>query len=169
MAIAKELALDATQIEDILLTEWNMRIATVGPGRRINLTPMWFGWAGGKVYTYARGQKVINLRRNSTCTILVDRHETFPELQGIMMLGTAVVLKDATAEKADPHLTDVQAQMGKKYNGGHGHPPVDNPPPFTATAAGSTRRWIVFTPETIVTWDNFKLGNLGERRNRHGA
>jgi nitroimidazol reductase NimA-like FMN-containing flavoprotein (pyridoxamine 5'-phosphate oxidase superfamily) len=169
MAIAKELALSLAQIEEILLTAWNMRIATMGPGRRINLTPMWFGWAGGKVYTYARGQKVINLRQNPNCTVLVDRHERFPELQGIMMLGTAAVLEDTTAEKADPHLTDVQAQMGKKYNGGHGRPPVDTPPPFTATAAGSTRRWVVFTPETVVTWDNFKLGNLGEGRNRRGA
>jgi nitroimidazol reductase NimA-like FMN-containing flavoprotein (pyridoxamine 5'-phosphate oxidase superfamily) len=48
MAIAKALALNPEQIEEILQSEWNMRIATVGPGRRINLTPMWFGWAGGK-------------------------------------------------------------------------------------------------------------------------
>lgn len=169
MAIAKELALDPAQIEEILLTEWNMRIATLGPGRRINLTPMWFGWAGGKVYTYARGQKVINLRRNPNCTVLVDRHERFPELQGIMMLGTAVVLEDAAAEKADPHLAEAQAQMGRKYNGGHGRPPVDDPPPFSATATGSTRRWVVFTPETVVTWDNFKLGKLQEAGRQRDA
>ena len=59
-----------------------MRIATIGPGTRINLTPLWFGWAGGNVYTYCRGQKVINLRRNPVTTILVDRNERFPELQG---------------------------------------------------------------------------------------
>lgn len=169
MAIAKELALDPAQIEEMLLTEWNMRIATLGPGRRINLTPMWFGWAGGKIYTYARGQKVINLRRNPNCTVLVDRNEKFPELQGIMMLGTAVVLEDAAAERADPHLAEVQAQMGRKYNGGHGRPPVDSPPPFSATAAGSTRRWVVFTPETVVTWDNLKLGKLQEAGRRRGA
>jgi nitroimidazol reductase NimA-like FMN-containing flavoprotein (pyridoxamine 5'-phosphate oxidase superfamily) len=169
MGIAKELALDDKQIADILLNEWNMRIATLGPGRRINLTPMWFGWAGGKIYTYARGQKVVNLRRNPNCTILVDRHEKFPELQGIMMLGTAVVLEDAAAEQADPHLQEIQRQMGKKYNGGHGRPPVADPPPFTATAQGSTRRWVVFTPETTVTWDNFKLGAGGETRSRSGS
>jgi nitroimidazol reductase NimA-like FMN-containing flavoprotein (pyridoxamine 5'-phosphate oxidase superfamily) len=166
MAIVKELSLDAKQIEGMLQTEWNIRVATIGPGRRINLTPMWFGWAGGKIYMHARGQKVINLRRNPNCTMLIDRNEKFPELQGIMMLGTARVLEDAAAEKADPHLTEVQAQMGRKYNGGHGRLPVDNPPPFSATAQGSTRRWIVFTPETIVTWDNFKLGSLREGQGR---
>jgi nitroimidazol reductase NimA-like FMN-containing flavoprotein (pyridoxamine 5'-phosphate oxidase superfamily) len=157
MGIAKEIALTSEQLDEILLNEWNMRMATVGPGRRINLTPMWFGWAGGKVYTHGRGQKVVNLRANPNCTVLVDRNEKFPELQGIMMLGVAKVLEDAAAENADPHLAEVQRQMGKKYNGGHGKPPVTDPPPFVATAAGSTRRWIVFTPERVVTWDNFKL------------
>src|SRR5262249_16912929 len=116
-----------------------------------------------KIYTHGRGQKVINLRQNPNCTVLVDRNEKFPELQGIMMLGTARVLEDAAAEKADPHLVEVQKQMGKKYNGGHGRTPGAEPQPVTATASGSTRRWIVFTPETIVTWDNFKLKG-GERR-----
>lgn len=163
MGISKEIALTSAQLDEILLNEWNMRMATVGPGQRINLTPMWFGWAGGKIYTHGRGQKVVNLRANPTCTVLVDRNEKFPELQGIMMLGVAKVLEDAAAEKADPHLLEVQKQMGKKYNGGHGKPPVADPPPFTATASGSTRRWIVFTPERVVTWDNFKLKG-GERR-----
>ena len=157
MGISKEITLTTEQLDEILPNEWNMRMATIGPGQRINLTPMWFGWAGGKIYTHGRGQKVINLRANQNCTVLVDRNEKFPELQGIMMLGVAQVLEDAAAEKADPHLAEIQRQMGKKYNGGHGKPPVADPPPFAATAAGSTRRWIVFTPETIVTWDNFKL------------
>jgi nitroimidazol reductase NimA-like FMN-containing flavoprotein (pyridoxamine 5'-phosphate oxidase superfamily) len=157
MGISQAIALTAAQIDEMLLNEWNMRIATVGPGKRINLTPMWFAWVGGKIYTYGRGQKIINLRRNPNCTVLVDRNEKFPELQGIMMLGTAVVLEDATAEKADSHLAEAQRQMGKKYNGGHGKPPVADPQPFVATASGSTRRWIVVTPETTVTWDNFKL------------
>jgi len=163
VGIAKAIALDNRQLDEILLTEWNMRIATVGPGRRINLTPMWFGWAGGKVYTYARGQKVVNLRQNPNCTVLVDRNEKFPELQGIMMLGQGRVLEHAAAEQADPHLAEVCAQMGRKYNGGHGRPPAADPQPFSATASGSTRRWIVVSPETVVTWDNFKLKG-GERR-----
>jgi nitroimidazol reductase NimA-like FMN-containing flavoprotein (pyridoxamine 5'-phosphate oxidase superfamily) len=162
VGISKAIALDDQQLNEILLTEWNMRIATVGPGRRINLTPMWFSWAGGKVYTYARGQKVVNLRQNPNCTVLVDRNEKFPELQGIMMLGQGRVLEDAAAEQADPHLAEVRAQMGRKYNGGHGRPPAADPQPVSSTASGSTRRWIVFSPETIVTWDNFKLKG-GER------
>lgn len=156
MSLPRELALSAEQIDEMMLATWNIRIATHGPGDDINLTPMWFGWAGGKVYITARGQKVVNLRRNPNCTLLLDRNDRFPELQGIMMRGDGRVLESATDEEADPDLAEIRVQMGKKYNGGHA-PAVDDPPPNRATAGGRNRRWIVVTPRKTVTWDNFKI------------
>ena len=94
------------------------------------------------------------------CTVLVDRNERFPELQGIMMRGTARVLETAEEEEAEPDLAEARVQMGRKYNGGHGGEPVEDPPPNAATARGRNRRWIVFTPAKIVTWDNYKLDRL---------
>ncbi len=164
MALPRELALDPGQIDELMTSQWNLRIATRGPGDRINLTPMWFGWAGGKIYIYGRGQKVVNLRRDPLCSVIVDRNEKFPELQAVMIQGRARVLEDAEAEAADKDLPEARAQMGRKYNGGHGAAPVDEPPPNSATAGGRNRRWIVVEPERIVTWDNFKLGRLGRRR-----
>jgi nitroimidazol reductase NimA-like FMN-containing flavoprotein (pyridoxamine 5'-phosphate oxidase superfamily) len=161
MALPRELALDAAQIEEIMASQWNMRIASIGPGTRINLTPMWFGWAGGRVYFYGRGQKVVNLRRNPECTVLIDRNEKFPELQAVMFQGRAQVLEDAAAEAADPHLAEARVQMGRKYNGGHGRPPVADPPANAATGGGRNRRWIVVVPRHVVSWDNFKLGKGG--------
>ena len=117
MPLSRRLALTEEQIEDIMTASWNCRIGTIGPGQRINITPMWFGWAGGKVYIYGRGQKVANLRRDSTCTVIVDRNERFPELQAIMMQGQATVLEDEAAEAADPDLQEARRQMGIKYNG----------------------------------------------------
>ena len=160
MSLPREIALTADQIEEMMLTTWNIRIATHGPGDDINLTPMWFGWAGGKVYMTARGQKVVNLRQNDNCTLLIDRNEKFPELMGIMMRGNAAVLENNAAEEADPHLAQARIQMGTKYNGGHGSPPSDPPVPNNSTARGSNRRWLVITPRRIVTWDNHKLDRL---------
>lgn len=160
MPISRKLALDDAQIEEILTTSWNCRIATLGPKGRINLTPMWFGWVGGKIYIYGRGQKVENLRRDPTCTILVDRNEKFPELQAVVMQGSAQILEDAAAEGADADLALARAQIGRKYNGGHGQAPVADPPPMGATAQGRNARWMVFTPQGQVTWDNFKLAGL---------
>jgi len=157
MALPREIALTDAQVDEIMATQWNMRVATVGPGSRINLTPMWFGWAGGRVYFYARGQKVVNLRRNADCTVLVDRNERFPELQGIMLQGRARVLETTEEEQADPFLATVRVEMGRKYNGGHGQPPAADPGPFAATARGRNRRWVVLVPEHRVSWDNHRL------------
>ena len=75
MPLSKKLSLTDEELEELMTSNWNMRIATIGPGTRINLTPMWFGWSAGKIFTYGRGQKVVNVRRNPECTIIVDRNE----------------------------------------------------------------------------------------------
>ncbi len=163
MPLSRKLALSEDQLEELMTSSWNLRMATVGPGSKINLTPMWFGWGGGKIYIYGRGQKVANLRRNPTCTIIVDRNERFPELQAAMFQGEAVVLEDKASEDADTDLAEVRIQMGKKYAGGHGDPNAEARP-NAATAAGENSRWMVFTPHDVVTWDNFKLAELRNKR-----
>jgi nitroimidazol reductase NimA-like FMN-containing flavoprotein (pyridoxamine 5'-phosphate oxidase superfamily) len=158
--LPRELALTDEQLDELMTTEWNMRVATTGPGDRINLTPLWFGWAGGRIYFYCRGQKITNLRRTPQCTVLVDRNVKFPELQGAMFQGVATVLEDAAAEAADPHLEAARWQMGTKYAGGHGEPapttdePIRNP----ASARGRSWRWVAVEPTKVVTWDNKKIG-----------
>ncbi len=155
--IPPELALSDEELDELMTTSWNMRIATVGPGDRINLTPLWFGWAGGSIYCYCRGQKVANLRRHPTCTILVDRNERFAELQGAMFQGHAEVLEDAEAEAADPHLAEAREQIGRKYAGGHGEPDGQPSAMAGSSARGRNWRWVRLTPTHVVTWDNHKL------------
>jgi hypothetical protein len=162
MSLPREISLNDEEVDQIMANQWNLRVATLGPGTRINLTPMWFGWVSGKIYISARGQKVVNLRRNPDCTILVDRNEKFPELQGIMMECRASVLEDKQMEDSDPDLSQAREHMGIKYNGGHGQPVSDKPKPMGATAGGKNRRWLVLTPSKIITWDNYKLDRLGK-------
>ena len=160
MGISRKLSLSPSQVDEIMTTQWNMRIASLGPKTRINLTPMWFGWAGGRIYFFGRGQKIVNLRRNSDCSVIVDRNEAFPELQAVMIQGQARVLEDSSEEDDDPFLAEARRQMGTKYNGGHGGPAIEDPPPNNASAAGRHRRWVVVIPETVVSWDNYKLKAL---------
>jgi nitroimidazol reductase NimA-like FMN-containing flavoprotein (pyridoxamine 5'-phosphate oxidase superfamily) len=162
-SIAAGLDLTPDELDELMTSSWNMRVATVGPGDRINLTPLWFGWAGGKVYFYCRGQKIANLRRTTACSVLVDRNERFPELQGAMLQGTATVLETAADEAADPHLAVAQAQMGPKYAGGHGEPTPASTDGlvFGASARGRSWRWVAFTPTHVVTWNNKKLPQRG--------
>lgn len=151
--ISASLQLSEDEIEQILTRESRLRIATVGPGEDINLTPMTFGYAGGLIYIFARGQKIANLRRNPTATILVDTGEAWRELQGIMLRGKAKVLETEADEQADALLGAAQLNLGAK----HGMIENGETKPYSATASGRSRRWIVFTPHSVVSWDNSKL------------
>ena len=151
--ISQAIKLTKAQISQLLAEEKYVRIATIGPGTDINLTPMTFGWAGGKIYIFARGQKVANLRRNSTTTLLLDVGDEWRELKGIMLRGKAVVLEDSGAELADPDLAEAQLNLGKKHNLNRDGKPAA----YSASASGNSRRWIVFLAEHIVSWDNEKL------------
>lgn len=158
-SIAEGLGLTPAELDELMTTTWNMRVATIGPGTRINLTPLWFGWVGGKLYFYCRGQKIVNLRRSPDCTVLVDRNERFPELMGAMFQGAARILETVEEEAADPDLDAVRSQMGIKYAGGHGEPIPTSTEElvFRASARGRSWRWVVLEPTHVVTWDNHKL------------
>ena len=166
--IHPSLQLFAGDIKTLLQRERHMQIATHGPGMHINLTPMTFGYAerltsqAGEpsddldfaLYFFGRGQKIANLRRNPVTTILVDGGSSWQTLFGIMVQGEARVLEDPEAEQNDPGLPAAQLNLGQK----HGlQDDAGNTLPHRATAAGASRRWVVFTPEKLTTWDNSKL------------
>ena len=180
--ISRKIALREAELDALMTSSWNMRIATVGSGGWINLTPMWFGWVQGKIYFTGQGQKIANLRENPTASVLVDGNERFPELVEAMFQGTAQVLEDAEAERADPDLEEARLVLGTKYAGGHGEaagPSSDAPPGAglssdaapgsgperrDTTASGETNRWVVFTPDRLVSWDNAKIAALRAAR-----
>ena len=151
--IDRRIFLTEEEIDTLMGSCPHCRIATIGPGTDINLTPMTFGWANGRVYIFGRGQKVANLRRNPTATVLVDVGDSWQSLQGVMLRGSARVLEDSSAEAADQGLEAAQANLGQKHALGK---------PYQATASGKSRRWIVFEAESIVSWDNSKLERLSE-------
>jgi nitroimidazol reductase NimA-like FMN-containing flavoprotein (pyridoxamine 5'-phosphate oxidase superfamily) len=156
--IPAALALSPAELDELMTTSRTIRVATVGLNDRLNLTPVWFGWGGGRIYFFARGHKIVNLRRNPTCTALVDRGETYRELQGAMFQGVAHILEDAAAEAADPRLEEVRWQMGAKYASASDRAAAE-PARNTSTARPSGWRWVGLEPQTVVTWDNTKLGS----------
>jgi nitroimidazol reductase NimA-like FMN-containing flavoprotein (pyridoxamine 5'-phosphate oxidase superfamily) len=161
--LSRKIALTDEELDELMTSSWNMRIATIGMNDRINLTPMWFGWVNGKIYFTGRGQKIVNLRRNPSTTLLVDKNERFPDLVGAMFQGTARVLESADEEVTDTDLEEARIQIGTKYAGGHGETNA-TAQRRDSTANGDTNRWVVFTPDRLVSWDNPKISALRAAR-----
>jgi hypothetical protein len=98
--IPAELGLTAEELDELMSTSWNMRIATTGPGERINLTPLWFGWAAGRVYFYGRGQKIANGGVRSALSSSIATSGT--RSLKARFQGHATVLENAKQEESDP-------------------------------------------------------------------
>jgi PPOX class probable F420-dependent enzyme len=76
-------------------------IATIGPSGFPHLVAMWYGLLDGRVYfeTKAKSQKVVNLRRAPQISCLVEAGESYDQLRGVAIEGTAAIIEDTSADE----------------------------------------------------------------------
>jgi PPOX class probable F420-dependent enzyme len=139
----------------LLEASWHLQVASVGPDGAPHLVPMWFvvGEDGEVLFTtYAKSQKVENLRRDPRITLLVEGGTGYDELHGAMIEGTAVVVSD------DPAYTaEVMARVGAKYAGGSGAAPRERAASSEPPPAAYKRAVVRVTPRRVRSWDHRRL------------
>ena len=98
--------------------------------------------------TFAKSQKVQNLRRDPRITALVEDGTTYDSLRGVELVGEAEVLDDQDL------LMDIARSVILKHQPDVGEGDVD------AVAEMMVRKRVAvrFTPTRIVSWDHNKLG-----------
>ena len=138
------------EVKDFLDGRHVMNIATMGPDGNIHLVAMWYGFYNGNpaFETFAKSQKVKNLRRDPRITVLVEDGDVYEELRGVEIVGRAIVHDDPGP------LMEVAENVVERYV------PVDDPAdiPAVAQAMAAKRVCIEVVPEKVVTWDHRKLG-----------
>lgn len=138
------------EIDDFLGGRRTMNIATIGPDGNIHLVAMWYGFINGHpaFETFAKSQKVLNLRRDPRITALVEDGETYEELRGVEIVGRATI-------HDDPELTiRVARSVVERYY----DISSDDDLEAVATMLAAKRVAIEIIPERIVSWDHSKLG-----------
>jgi hypothetical protein len=80
-------------------------------------------------------------------TGLVESGETYDQLRGVELVGTARLIEDYDA------IRDLGIRVSTKYSG----PPSDAALPFIEKQA-QKRIGVVLDVETVVSWDHTKLG-----------
>lgn len=125
-----------------------MNVATHGPDDRIHLVAMWYGFLDGApaFWTYARSQKVVNLRRNPAMTCLVEAGETYATLRGVELVGRGTVIDDPASVQA------VGESVFERYTA-----PVDDAARQAVTAMAAKRVAVRVDAERVVSWDHAKL------------
>jgi PPOX class probable F420-dependent enzyme len=136
----------AEEVDAFLDGRHTMNLATVSPDGSIHLVAMWYGFYEGApaVWTYGKSQKVLNLQRDPRITALVETGETYDQLKGVELVGTARVLDDRESVMA------VGRSVSERYTGAT--------PDAALEKVGAKRVAIVIDVAKTVSWDHSKLG-----------
>ena len=125
-----------------------MNVASLGHDGRPHLVAMWYGFLDGApaFWTYAKSQKMVNLRRDPRVTCLVEDGDTYAELRGVELVGTGTIIEDRDAVMA------IGRSVMDRYTG----PYTDEMAPLLE-AAGAKRAAVRIDVERTVSWDHRKL------------
>jgi general stress protein 26 len=128
-----------------------LNVATIGPSGHPHLVAMWYAHVDGELafWTFAKSQKIVNLRRDPKMTGLVESGESYNELKGIELVGTGEIVDEYERVLA------IGKAVAVRYNGEAAL--SDAALPFIEAQAHK-RLGVVFRIERTVSWDHTKLG-----------
>ncbi len=115
---------------------------------------MWFVRTGGEVrmWTYAKSQKAVNLRRDPRCAFVVEEGIRYDELRGVQVRGRARILTEVDEIEA------IGRALYDRYALPYTSVPVDEGPHIEIARQAAKRIGIVLPLEDVSSWDHRKLG-----------
>ncbi|HVM09683.1 MAG TPA: pyridoxamine 5'-phosphate oxidase family protein [Acidimicrobiales bacterium] len=138
------------EVDAFLREGKTLNVATKGPGDRIHLVAMWYGYfadGGLGFWTYGKSQKIVNLRRDPTMTGLVETGTEYDKLRGVELIGRGIVVDDRD------EIMQIGESVWERYTG-----PVDDGARQALAVVGAKRLAVRFEIDEIVSWDHTKLG-----------
>jgi PPOX class probable F420-dependent enzyme len=137
------------QIREFLEAGRDLQVASINADGTPHLVTMWYGMLDGEVafWTYAKSQKVMNLRRDPRLSVLVATGEVYEQLKGVSIVGRGEIVDDPDEVLRYGEL------VYERYWG-----PLDDTVREGVRAMGSKRVVILVKPEKILSWDHSQLG-----------
>jgi PPOX class probable F420-dependent enzyme len=128
-------------------------LASIGPTGRPHLVAMWYGVIDGKLYfeTKAKSQKVQNLRRDPRITAMIEAGDSYDQLRGVSIEGTAAIIDDTD----DKEYWACAQSVFERYNDA----PSDGSDVRPILEFMMNKRVVVrIDPDRLISWDHRKLG-----------
>ncbi|MFT4201481.1 PPOX class F420-dependent oxidoreductase [Gordonia sp. (in: high G+C Gram-positive bacteria)] len=137
------------EIADFVEKQRTATLATNGPDGSIHLVAMWYGVIDGELWfeTKAKSQKAVNLRRNPRCSVMIEDGQTYDQLRGIAIEGTAEIYDD------EDHILACGISVWERYNG----PYSDDLRPMVDQMMNK-RVAVRIVADRTRSWDHRKLG-----------
>ena len=145
-----QIAMTDDEVQQYLNEQKILNVATLGPSGHPHLVAMWYAHIDGKIqfWTFAKSQKIVNLRRDPKMTGLVESGENYRELKGVELVGTGRVIDDFD------QIMRLGIDLAVRYNG----PDAGSPEAKAFVEMQARKRLVVeFEVERVVSWDHSKI------------
>ena len=131
---------------DFLRAHRKAALATIDNDGFPHVVAMNFFMKDGAFYmtSYAKAQKVLNIRRNPKVALMAEAGDKYSELQGVMVRGRCEIIEGEDAVRAA--FADMARARGASYER-----------PSTANDTAPKRVVLKIIPEKITSWDHTKL------------
>jgi PPOX class probable F420-dependent enzyme len=143
----RRIALSKEELDEFLGSERTCRVATISAGGAPHVSPLWFVWDGHSMWlnSVVKSQRWTDLQRDPRVSIVVDDGESYGDLRGVELSGSAKAVGEAprTGEAID-ELNLPERLYGAKYSGGAFH-------------MDGRHAWLCVTPDRMVSWDFRKM------------
>lgn len=139
------------EVAAFLAEPLSMNIATHNHDGTIHLVAMWYSPLPDGAFgfeTFAKSQKVLNLRRDPRITALVEAGSSYDQLRGVELVGSAEVIEDHGL------LMEIARGVIGRYQPEIGEADVE----AIAEMMIQKRVAVRFRPDRVVSWDHRKLG-----------
>ena len=152
----KDITFTADEVAGYLEAGRTLIVASRNRNGSIHLVPMWYVMDRGKIVfrSFAKSQKIVNLRRDPRISVLVETGDAYAELQGIMIRGTATLIDDPA------YTLRVYGRLAAKYAMVGGEPIELDDEALQATFGrfATKNTSVIVEPKKITSWDHTKLG-----------
>lgn len=105
-----------------------------------------------RMWTYAKSQKAVNLRRDPRCALLAEEGLAYDELRGVLIRGRARLIEDFDDIRA------IGVALYDRYTRPRTGMAVDEGPIVEIERQAAKRLGLSLALEDVASWDHRKLG-----------
>ena len=151
MSRRAEINLSADEQRELIEAERIVVVSTIGPRGWPHSMPLWYVPRDGEIwiYTYAKSQKVRNLKRDPRATLLIETGHEYGELRGVEIEAEGEIHGDLDT------VFGLAVELTSRYADGA---PVDGDAAEALRAQAQKRVAVRFVEKRVATWDHRKLG-----------
>jgi PPOX class probable F420-dependent enzyme len=144
-------AMTDDEVAELLALPLTMSLATNGRDGWPHVVAMWYGLLDGALgfLTFRSAQKYRNIERDPRVSCLVEDGNSYGELRGVLVRGTALVVDD------DEQRLRLATNVTERYQG-----PLDRAGIESVRASIAKRVVLRVDVHAVASWDHRKLASV---------